>query len=133
MTDGRQTRDPEAVELDVAAEPIHKEGARVLVVGIGPKISENELRRIAKDPSYVFKVESFENLRKATRDVAASACINPCKIVFCVKFFFSFLSFFSFLLFHFNFTLVYFSSFIFCFCNLRIYIYEIYKLCQLQK
>ena len=107
MTDGRQTRDPEAVELDVAAEPIHKKGARVLVVGIGPKISENELRRIAKDPSYVFKVESFENLRKATRDVAASACINPCKIVFLCEIFlfFSFLFFFSFISFQFYFSL----------------------------
>ena len=77
MTDGRQTRDPDAVELDIAADPIHRQGARVLVVGIGPEISQNELRMIAKDPSYVFNVQSFENLRKATRDVAASACINP--------------------------------------------------------
>ena len=76
MTDGRQTRDPDAVDLDVAADPLHRQGARVLVVGIGPEISQYELRLIAKDSSYVFTVQSFENLRKATSDVAASACIN---------------------------------------------------------
>lgn len=74
MTDGRQTRDPDAVPLDVAADPLHKQGARVLVVGVGPEISRNELVLIAKDPSYVFTVQSFENLKKATRDVASSAC-----------------------------------------------------------
>lgn len=85
MTDGRQTRDPDAVELDIAADPIHRQGARVLVVGIGPEISQNELRMIAKDPSYVFNVQSFENLRKATRDVAASACINPGKLLVLIE------------------------------------------------
>ena len=76
MTDGRQTRDPDAVELDIAADPIHRQGARVLVIGIGPEISQNELRLIAKDPSFVFNVQSFESLSKAVRDVAASACVN---------------------------------------------------------
>ena len=77
MTDGRQTRDPDAIDLDVAANPIHRQGARVLVVGIGPEISQDVLRLIAKDYSYVFTVQSFENWRKVTGDVAASACINP--------------------------------------------------------
>lgn len=81
MTDGRQTRDPDAVDLNVAADPIHRQGARVLVVGIGPEISQYELRLIAKDSSYVFTVQSFESLTKATRDVAASACINPGKFM----------------------------------------------------
>ena len=76
MTDGIQTRDPDAVELDIAADPIHRQGARVLVIGIGPEISQNELRLIAKDPSFVFNVQSFESLSKAVRDVAASACVN---------------------------------------------------------
>lgn len=77
MTDGRQTRDPDAVDLDVAADPIHLQGARVLVVGIGPEISQYELRLIAKDSSFVFTVQSFESLSRATRDVAASACVDP--------------------------------------------------------
>lgn len=81
MTDGRQTRDPDAVDLDVAADPIHRQSARVLVVGVGPKISQYELRLIAKDSSYVFTVQSFENLKKATRDVALSACVNPSKFI----------------------------------------------------
>ena len=68
MTDGRQTRDPDALDLNVAAKPIHDQGVRVLVVGIGPEISDDELRLIARDSSYVFKVETFENLKKATQD-----------------------------------------------------------------
>ena len=79
MTDGIQTRDPDAVPLDVAADAIHRLGASVFVVGIGSDISENELRLIAKDPSNIFTVQSFENLKQATRDVAASACKNPGK------------------------------------------------------
>lgn len=79
MTDGIQTRDPDAVPLDVAADAIHRQGASVFVVGIGSDISENELRLIAKDPSNIFTVQSFENLKQASRDVAASACNKPGK------------------------------------------------------
>ena len=84
MTDGRQTRDPDAVDLDVASAPIHREGARVLVVGIGPEISQYELRLIVKESSYIFTVQSFESLRKATRDVAASACVNTGEFFFVI-------------------------------------------------
>ena len=86
MTDGIQTRDPDAVPLDVAADAIHRQGASVFVVGIGSEISENELRLIAKDPSNIFTVQSFENLKQATRDVAASACNKPGKFLSAVVF-----------------------------------------------
>lgn len=83
MTDGRQTRDPDAVPLDIAADAIHKQEARVFVVGIGPEISMKELLLIARNPSNVFTVQSFEKLEKATRDVATSACSKSSKIFSC--------------------------------------------------
>lgn len=74
MTDGRQTRDPDYVPLDQAAEPLHNAGARVLVIGIGPQISAAELMLMAKNPSDVFTVKSFNSLVHAASDVAGKSC-----------------------------------------------------------
>ena len=80
MTDGRQTQEPDAVPLDVAADAIRRKGARLLVVGVGTKISENGLLEIAEDPSNLFIAQAFENLEKATRDVITSACNETGKV-----------------------------------------------------
>ena len=74
MTDGRQTRDPDYVPLDEAAAPLHKAGARVLVVGIGPQISVPELQLMVNDSSDVFPVGSFDALVNAASDVALKSC-----------------------------------------------------------
>lgn len=74
MTDGRQTQEPDAIALNVAAEAIHQQGALVSVVGVGPKLSMDGLRLIAKYPSNIFTVQSFANLESTTQDVVQSIC-----------------------------------------------------------
>ncbi|KAK2561274.1 Collagen alpha-6(VI) chain [Acropora cervicornis] len=74
MTDGRQTQEPDAMSLDAAAAAIHTEGAHLLVVGVGPKLSMTGLRMIAQYPSNIFTVQSFENLASTMQDVVKSAC-----------------------------------------------------------
>lgn len=75
MTDGRQTRDPGYTPLDVAAAPLHQAGARVLVVGIGPAISVDELGKMVKDDKTdIFTVKSFDGLVNATSAVAIKSC-----------------------------------------------------------
>ena len=82
MTDGRQTQEPDAMALDVAAAAIHKQGAHLLVVGVGPKLSMTALRLIAQYPSNIFTVQSFENLASTMQDVITSACggNEPCLV-----------------------------------------------------
>lgn len=74
MTDGRQTQEPDAMALDPAATAIHNQGAHLLVVGVGPRLSMTGLRIIAQYPSNIFTVQSFENLASTMQDVVKSAC-----------------------------------------------------------
>ena len=83
MTDGRQTQEPDAMALNVAADAIHRQGARLLVVGVGPKLSMIGLRLIAKYPSNIFTVQSFENLASTMQDVVKSACGGNDPCLFC--------------------------------------------------
>ncbi|XP_032218274.2 uncharacterized protein LOC116601510 isoform X2 [Nematostella vectensis] len=76
MTDGRQTRDPDYVKLDLAAKPLHDAHARVLVIGIGPRISVDELMLMVQDPADVFTVRSFDSLVSAASSVAIKSCQN---------------------------------------------------------
>ena len=82
MTDGRQTQEPDAMALDAAATAIHNQGAHLLVVGVGPKLSMSGLRMIAQYPSNIFTVQSFENLASTMQDVVKSACggSEPCLV-----------------------------------------------------
>ena len=90
MTDGRQTQEPDAIALNVAAEAIHQQGALVSVVGVGPKLSMDGLRLIAKYPSNIFTVQSFANLESTTQDVVQSICGGNFESCFFLSFLFPF-------------------------------------------
>ena len=61
---------------------IHNQGAHLLVVGVGPRLSMTGLRIIAQYPSNIFTVQSFENLASTMQDVVKSACggNEPCLV-----------------------------------------------------
>lgn len=90
MTDGIQSRDRDAMPLNRAAEYVRRQGARVLVVGIGPKIVKEQLNLMVTSPSDVFAVHSFDSLIRTAREVAVTTCtrskprdpiLRPCGLV----------------------------------------------------
>ena len=80
MTDGIQSRDSDALSLNRAAVYVVEKGARILVIGIGPKIVREELNLMVKSPAHLFTVESFDSLIRAARNVALRTCATPGKI-----------------------------------------------------
>ena len=74
ITDGRQSRDNDAVPLDTAVLPLRRQGVNVVVVGIGRSIDPRELRLLAGDPNNVVVSKSFEDLNRFVKRLIAKSC-----------------------------------------------------------
>lgn len=76
LTDGAQTPDPDAVELDVASQPLRDQGVRVYALGVGHQINITQLRSMVESNSDVFLVDSFGELLRRSKSIAQKACIG---------------------------------------------------------
>ena len=74
LTDGRQTKDPDAVPLLKASQPLRDQGVKTYAVGVGHEIDKNELRAMVDDPLDVFYVGSFQDLIRESQTIAEEAC-----------------------------------------------------------
>ena len=67
LTDGRQTRDQDAVDPATIASEIRMHfGAKTFVIGIGRRVDPSELNQIAGDSSNVFLAKGFKQLNSAS-------------------------------------------------------------------
>ena len=78
MTDGEQTKDPEATKsvneiLAEAVQPLKDKGVRVITLGIGKKVNKESLQTIATD-DFVFYASSFNELRKMVKQLKKGTC-----------------------------------------------------------
>jgi secreted protein with Ig-like and vWFA domain len=74
LTDGQQTPDPDAVELDVASERLRKGNVYILAVGIGHRIDKRELRLMTERDQDVYLADSFDDLLNRVGAFAQTAC-----------------------------------------------------------
>lgn len=74
LTDGRQSRAPEGVDVQKAATPLLSAGVRVFAVGIGTEIDENELQLIVDKTDDVILVSSFDGLAARVRQLSIATC-----------------------------------------------------------
>jgi len=74
LTDGVQTPDPDAVPLDRAVAPLHRDGVRVFAVGVGSQINKDELRLLVQRDNDVFLATNFDDLLKKTYEIAQRTC-----------------------------------------------------------
>ena len=74
LTDGRQSRGPDGVDLRKAATPLLSAGVRVFAVGIGTEIDENELELIVDKTDDVIVVPSFDGLAARVRQLSIATC-----------------------------------------------------------
>lgn len=75
MTDGKQT--PGAESLTSAVQPLRDLGVRVFAVGVGPRVSQSELRELVKRYEDIYTVDSFAQLIEEAKKVTKRACPFP--------------------------------------------------------
>lgn len=78
LTDGQQTPDPDAVELDVAADELRRGNVYILAVGIGHMTDRKELRLMTERDQDVYMADSFDDLLNRVGAFAQTACRGRC-------------------------------------------------------
>ena len=81
LTDGKQTEMADAVKPSIAAKPFHRDGVKVIAVGIGPAVDPVELESIVLRPEHLYLAKDFNEL-KTTSFVAGitdASCEAPCE------------------------------------------------------
>lgn len=74
LTDGEQTPSPGAIPLDRAARFLKNEGVRLITIGIGKNVKEEELKSIASSDKDVILAETFDGLLEEVEPLTKSAC-----------------------------------------------------------
>lgn len=74
VTDGRQSRAPDGVELQKAVEPILSAGVRLFALGIGTEVNEKELQLIVERKDDVILVPSYDGLATRMRQLSIATC-----------------------------------------------------------
>ena len=77
MTDGRQTRGPDAPDaedLHVASKPLKEQGVQIYSLGIGGDYDIGELLDIASDDSSVFRAGDFSELLSIVASITEQTC-----------------------------------------------------------
>lgn len=78
ITDGRQSPAPDGIRLDEAAAGLIVQGVKVLSIGIGDKIDQEELRMMVIDPNrHTFWSKSYTALRVQLATIARESCSLP--------------------------------------------------------
>ena len=88
LTDGKQTKDYDAVDASEAVMPLHEAGIYVIVVGIGSGVIPDELKAIVKEQKNLYFAKDFDQLRSNAfiRNISSASCRQTSKYVFCLFF-----------------------------------------------
>lgn len=74
LASGRQTAAPNALNLEDAARPLHEANVRILAVGMGQDVEENELRAVTLKDEDMFLAPSFNDLISLSGSVSKITC-----------------------------------------------------------
>ena len=74
LTDGEQTPSPGAMPLDRTAGFLKNEGVRLITIGIGNNVKEEELKSIASSDKDVILADTFDGLLEEVDPLTKSAC-----------------------------------------------------------
>jgi hypothetical protein len=85
LTDGEQTKTPDAIGLDEAASPLKREGVFMISVGIGKYANRKELRLMTDSDDDVIMATSFDDLQKRVVTFEKKACEGRFRFRFSVR------------------------------------------------
>lgn len=74
LTDGEQTPSPGALPLDRAAKFLKNEGVRLIAIGIGKNVKNEELKSITSSDKDVILADTFDGLLAEVEPLTKSAC-----------------------------------------------------------
>ena len=80
LTDGKQTEMADALKPSIAAYPFHKDGIKVISIGIGPAVDPVELESIVLRPEDLYLAEDFNELKTKSfvAGISDATCETPC-------------------------------------------------------
>ena len=74
LTDGRQSKAPDGLDLQKAAAPLLSAGVRIFAVGIGSDIDKKELQLVVDKTDDVIVVPSYDGLATRVRQLSIAIC-----------------------------------------------------------
>ena len=74
LTDGEQTKDPQALSLARMARLIKDQQVRIIAIGIGKEVQTQELMTIATNEKDVIQADVFDDLLDKVQPLTQSAC-----------------------------------------------------------
>ena len=74
LTDGEQTPAPGAMRLDRAAGLLKGAGVRLIAIGVGRRVNEEELKMIASSDEDVIITDDFDSLLAEVEPLTRTAC-----------------------------------------------------------
>lgn len=78
ITDGRQTPAPDGIGLDQASAGLIVQGVKVLSIGIGDNVDQDELSKMVDKPDrHIFMSKSYKALRIQLATIARESCSLP--------------------------------------------------------
>ncbi|KAL9966798.1 hypothetical protein ACROYT_G024919 [Oculina patagonica] len=90
LTDGRQSKAPDGLDLKKAVAPLLTAGVRIFAVGIGSEVNEKELQLVVDRTDDVIAVPSYDGLATRVRQLSIATCesaeINACDNIMDVAF-----------------------------------------------
>ena len=74
LTDGRQSKAPDGLDLQKAAAPLLSAGVRIFAVGIGSDVDKKELQLVVDKSDDVIVVPSYDGLATRVRQLSIATC-----------------------------------------------------------
>ena len=81
LTDGRQTKAPDGVDIQKVVAPLLSAGIRIFAVGIGNDVDEVELQLIVDKKEDAILVQSYNRLAVHARQLSIATCESSGKYV----------------------------------------------------
>lgn len=80
LTDGRQSKTPDGIDLQKAVAPLLSAGIRVFAVGIGKEVDEKELQLVVNKKEDAILVPSYDGLAERARQLSIATCESSGKV-----------------------------------------------------
>ena len=81
LTDGEQTKDPDAVPPSRVVQKFHDAGIKVVVIGIGRSVNPTELRSLVRAERDLYLAKDFDQLKSDdfVDSITSTTCVITCK------------------------------------------------------
>ena len=80
LTDGKQTKSPAYIPVEVTAELLRSKSARIIAVTIGENIDMTAMRTVTEREEDIFRMTEFNDLVANADIISKESCVNARKL-----------------------------------------------------